>query len=70
LYQDNSFLYVNPAASFAMMAKKHGAYVVEINYDETPISDIVDISIRGKSGEILPEIVRVVVTVLNIFVGR
>lgn len=49
---------VQPAASFAMMAKEHGAYVVEINYDETPISDTVDISLRGKSGEILPEILR------------
>ncbi|MBI5375075.1 MAG: NAD-dependent deacylase [Candidatus Schekmanbacteria bacterium] len=52
---------VQPAASFAMMAKEHGAYVVEINYDETPISDTVDLSLRGKSGEILPEILREII---------
>ncbi|RMF93741.1 MAG: NAD-dependent deacylase [Candidatus Schekmanbacteria bacterium] len=48
---------VQPAASFALMAKQRGAFVVEVNLDPTPISNSVDISLLGKAGEILPEIV-------------
>ncbi len=48
---------VQPAASFAMMAKKRGAYVVEINLDPTPISNDVDVSAIGKAGEILPLVI-------------
>ncbi|OGL44795.1 MAG: NAD-dependent deacylase [Candidatus Schekmanbacteria bacterium RBG_16_38_11] len=47
---------VQPAASFAMMAKSMGAYVVEINKDPTPVSEQVDVSLLGKAGEILPEL--------------
>lgn len=45
---------VQPAASLAEVAKSAGAFVVEINPEETPISDFVDAGLRGKSGEILP----------------
>jgi NAD-dependent deacetylase len=45
---------VQPAASLAGLAKDSGALVVEINPDETAITEFVDISIRGKSGEVLP----------------
>jgi len=48
---------VQPAASFAIMAKESGAYVIEINKDPTSISEVVDVSILGKAGEILPELV-------------
>jgi len=44
---------VYPAASLAPLSRRSGAYVVEINLEETPISDAVDFSLRGTSGEIL-----------------
>lgn len=48
---------VLPAASLPGMAKNHGAYVVEINLEETPITDHVsDILLEGKAGRVLPEI--------------
>jgi NAD-dependent deacetylase len=47
---------VYPAASIPLSAKQSGAYLVEINTDRTEISHIVDYSIMGKSGEILPAI--------------
>jgi NAD-dependent deacetylase len=49
---------VEPAASFIHIARRHGAKTVEINRDATPISGIVDWSLRGKAGEILPELVQ------------
>jgi NAD-dependent deacetylase len=48
---------VQPAASFADWAKDHGARVIEINIERTPISLIADVTLLGKSGEILPELV-------------
>ncbi len=47
---------VHPAASMPAIAKRNGAYLVEINLEPTPLSDIADCSFMGKSGEILPEI--------------
>ena len=47
---------VYPAASLAPFAKQSGAIVIEINPDETPISPSVDYSIRGKAGEVLPQL--------------
>jgi len=48
---------VQPAASFVHVARGHGAKTVEINREATAISKIVDWSILGKSGEVLPELV-------------
>jgi NAD-dependent deacetylase len=48
---------VYPAAQFGSTAKDNGSFLVEINLDETPNSSQVDISIKGKAGEILPKIV-------------
>jgi len=45
---------VQPVASFPLMAKQAGAFVVEVNMDPTPISPLVDVSLHGKAGEILP----------------
>jgi NAD-dependent deacetylase len=45
---------VQPAASLPVMAKRGGAGVIEVNLDATPLSRMVDVSIRGKAGEILP----------------
>ena len=48
---------VHPAASLPLYAKKNGAYLVEINPGPTEISHLVDETILGKSGEILPNLV-------------
>jgi NAD-dependent protein deacetylase/lipoamidase len=48
---------VYPAASLVPLAKRSGARVIEINLDETPISSVVDCSLRGASGEILPQLI-------------
>jgi len=45
---------VAPASGYAAMAKRRGARVIEVNPDETPVSGICDVSVRGKSGEVLP----------------
>ncbi|HKY70436.1 MAG TPA: NAD-dependent deacylase [Nitrospira sp.] len=45
---------VYPAAGFASIAKQAGAFVVEINPDATPHSDLVDISLRGRAKEVVP----------------
>jgi NAD-dependent deacetylase len=45
---------VQPVASFPLMAKQRGAFVIEVNMDPTPISELADASFQGKAGEILP----------------
>jgi NAD-dependent deacetylase len=47
---------VYPAAGLVPFAKRAGARVVEINVDETPMSSTVDCSLRGKAGEIVPQL--------------
>lgn len=53
---------VYPAALLPQMAKRNGAYLVEINPEPTPLTDIVDEFLMGKSGEILPELVKVIIS--------
>ena len=48
---------VYPAAGLVWLAKSAGAKVVEVNPEETPISSQVDCSLRGKAGELLPELI-------------
>jgi NAD-dependent deacetylase len=48
---------VEPAASFIYLAKRAGASTIEINLQPTPISDVVDYSLMGKTGEVLPKVV-------------
>lgn len=47
---------VYPAALLVPLAKESGAKVIEINPDETPASGLADASLRGPSGQILPEL--------------
>jgi NAD-dependent deacetylase len=47
---------VYPAAMLPSEAKRHGAFVVEINLEPTPLTNEADASILGKAGEILPEL--------------
>jgi NAD-dependent deacetylase len=48
---------VYPAASLPLLGKRAGAYLVEINPDETPLTPMADEYLRGKSGDVLPGIV-------------
>lgn len=49
---------VHPAASLPLVAKHNGAFVVEVNTAYTPISALVDATLLGKAGDLLPEIAR------------
>jgi len=49
---------VQPAASFIWIAKQRGATVIEINLEKTAATEIADISLLGKAGEILPELTK------------
>ena len=48
---------VYPAAGLIQVAQSAGARVVEVNLEATPYSGFVDVSLRGKAGEILPLLV-------------
>ncbi len=45
---------VYPAAGFASIAKEAGAYVIEVNLDPTPQSDLVDTALRGRAKDLVP----------------
>jgi NAD-dependent deacetylase len=49
---------IHPAASLPSIARRNGAYVVEVNLSPTEISHLVDESLWGKSGEILPQLLK------------
>lgn len=48
---------VYPAAGLAQIAKSSGARVVEINIEETPLSNAIDSFLQGPSGELLPQLI-------------
>jgi NAD-dependent deacetylase len=45
---------VYPAAALPEIASAAGAYVVEVNPESTPLSEVCRESLKGKAGEILP----------------
>ncbi len=47
---------VQPAASLGSQAKSRGAWVAEINLEPTPYSDIYDLSLQGRAGELVPRL--------------
>jgi len=49
---------VFPAAELPLYGKRHGAYTVEINPEETELSETMDEVVRGKSAQVLPELVK------------
>lgn len=51
---------VYPAAAFPQQARSQGAYLIEVNTDETPFSSRCDVSLRGPCGELLPRLVALV----------
>lgn len=53
-----STLIVEPAASLPVMAKQHGAYLVIINRDPTPIDTMADLVFHDEIGEILDSVIQ------------
>jgi NAD-dependent deacetylase len=51
---------VQPAASLAHAARNRGAVVVEINAEPTPLTPRAEYFFQGKSGEVLPQLVKAV----------
>lgn len=51
---------VQPAASLPLEAKASGSKVIEINLEKTPHTGVLDMSIFGKAGRILPQLVKLV----------
>ena len=47
---------VYPAAYLPLITKRNGGKIIVINDEENPLSEIADIFIKGKAGEILPKI--------------
>lgn len=50
---------VQPAASLSFAARNRGAKVIEINVEPTPLTPKADYFLQGKSGEILPDLVKI-----------
>jgi len=48
---------VHPAAGLIELAKHHDAAVIEVNLDQTAASHLADVSLLGKAGQILPQLV-------------
>lgn len=48
---------VHPAAGLVDIAKQAGAFVVEVNPEDTPATELCDVSVRAPSGVFLPLIV-------------
>jgi len=53
-------LVVYPAADIPLVAVRAGAKLVVINAEPTPFDELAEVVIRGKSGEVLPEIVELI----------
>lgn len=47
---------VYPAAGLPVAARRAGAFLVEVNPEPTPLSEICDATIRGLAGEVLPRL--------------
>jgi len=47
---------VYPAAGLPEIAKQAGAYLCEVNPERTPLSDLCDVLLTGKAGELLPRL--------------
>jgi NAD-dependent deacetylase len=53
-------LVVYPAAEIPLVAVRAGAKLVVVNAEPTPFDELAEVVIRGKSGEVLPEIVELI----------
>jgi NAD-dependent deacetylase len=48
---------VYPAAALPQIAKGAGAFVIEVNAEETPLTRLADVSLRGRAAELVPPLV-------------
>jgi NAD-dependent deacetylase len=55
-----SSLVVYPAADIPLVAVRAGAQLIVINAEPTPFDELAAVVVRGKSGEVLPEIVELI----------
>jgi NAD-dependent deacetylase len=53
-----SSLVVYPAADIPVVAARAGAKLIVVNAEATPLDRVAKVVLRGRSGEILPELVR------------
>ena len=49
---------VNPAARLPLLAREHGATLIEVNPESTPLTPWCDIALSGPADAILPELLR------------
>lgn len=49
---------VQPAASLPLVALEHGATVIEVNPDQTPLSSLAQFRLSGPAGFILPKLLK------------
>ncbi len=49
-----------PASAFAGLAQNRGARVIEVNLEPTPLTQVADLTLLGKAGELLPVLARAV----------
>lgn len=47
---------VQPAASLPLVAREHGAIVIEVNPSSTPLTPFAHHALSGRAGEVLPEL--------------
>jgi NAD-dependent protein deacetylase/lipoamidase len=51
---------VYPAAWFPVQVRERGGHLIEVNLAESELSALCTVSLRGKSGEVLPQLVQAV----------
>jgi NAD-dependent deacetylase len=56
---------VQPAASLPVIALRSGAAVIEVNAEDTPLSAVTEVTLRGMAGEIMPQLAEAVSTLLS-----
>ena len=47
---------VQPAASVAMVTRRAGGSIIEVNPEETPLTSMCEVSIRGSAAEVVPKL--------------
>ena len=53
-------LAVSPANLLPVYAKENGAILIEVNPDETPMTNIMDLSLRSSAAKALPELLNII----------
>ena len=52
-----SSLVVSPAADLPVIARRHGAKLIIVNQEETPLDSLATVILRGDVADLLPQIV-------------